>query len=72
MKAAEKNLNALTLRGMKLGRLPTIDNPWELVRSITDLDLSRNNLFNGDEVFEVIWIEGLLLQILMYFCDFRL
>jgi hypothetical protein len=46
-------MDHISLASMKLSKFPNIINLAPEVTCLTDLNISRNNLFNGDEVFEV-------------------
>ena len=53
-KAVEKQSNALSLIAMKMKRLPDISMHIPALQCLTNLNLSRNNLFNGDQLFQVM------------------
>lgn len=52
-KAVEKQSNSLSLVAMKMKRLPDIKVHISELQCLTSLNLSKNNLFNGDELFQV-------------------
>ena len=52
-KCAEKQSDALSLAAMKLNLLPMEFSTNPELQCITDLNLSRNQLFNGEAVFQV-------------------
>ena len=52
-KVIDKQLNTINLTNLKLTSFPTLINISTELDCLTDLNLSKNNLFNGDEVFEV-------------------
>ena len=52
-KAVEKQSNSLSLIAMKMKKLPDISMHAPALQCLTNLNLSKNNLFNGEELFEV-------------------
>ena len=52
-KVADKQSAGLNLTGMKLSYLPDISRIASSLQTLTDLNLSKNNLFDGDQVFQV-------------------
>lgn len=52
-KVLERNLDHISLASMKLSRFPTMSSLQAQAACLTDLNISKNNLFNGDEVFLV-------------------
>jgi Leucine-rich repeat (LRR) protein len=59
-------MDHISLASMKLSRFPNIINLAPEVTCLTDLNISRNNLFNGDEVFEVSKCFDQLYLVLVY------
>jgi len=53
-KAAEKQSHSLSLIAMKMKRLPDISVQASQLLCLTNLNLSKNNLFNGDELFQAL------------------
>lgn len=56
-KVIDKQLDAINLSNLKLTSFPALINISTELDCLTDLNLSKNNLFNGDEVFEVRFAE---------------
>lgn len=54
-KAVEKQSSSLSLVAMKMKRLPDIKIHISALQCLTSLNLSKNSLFNGDELFLVRW-----------------
>ncbi len=52
-KVLERKLDHISLASMKLSKFPVLSNTTIEVACLTDLNISKNNLFNGDEVFLV-------------------
>lgn len=52
-KAIDKGLPEVSLASLKLRRVPNLTNLAHELISLTSLNLSKNNLFDGDEVFAV-------------------
>jgi hypothetical protein len=52
-KAVEKKSDTLVLTAMKMKRLPDISMHTSRLQCLTNLNLSKNSLFNGDELFQV-------------------
>lgn len=52
-KAVDKQSTTLSLVAMKMKRLPDISVHIPALQCLTNLNLSKNNLFNGDELFQV-------------------
>lgn len=61
-KAVDKQSDSLSLIAMKMKRLPDIKVHISQLQCLTNLNLSKNNLFNGDELFMVSFL----------FCSFQL
>lgn len=53
VKASEKQSDTLTLTAMKMKRLPDLSAHISRLQCLTNLNLSKNSLFNGDELFQV-------------------
>jgi hypothetical protein len=53
-KAVEKQSDSLSLIAMKMKRLPDISAQATQLLCLTNLNLSKNNLFNGDELFQAL------------------
>lgn len=52
-KAASKEVDVLNLSAMRLNNIPDISKVLAGLSAITDINLSRNNLFDGDQLFRV-------------------
>ena len=50
-KAVEKKMDALSLVSMKMKQLPDISIHVPFLQCLTHLNLSKNQLFNGDDLF---------------------
>ena len=55
LKAASKHANVLNLAGMRMVKLPELLKLSPELKGLVDLNLSKNNLFNSDQVFEVLY-----------------
>lgn len=53
-KAAEKGSNACNLTAMRLSYVPNITKVSDALASLTDLNLSKNNLFDSEAVFQAV------------------
>jgi hypothetical protein len=53
-KAAEKGTNTCILSAMRLSYVPNITKVAECLANLTDLNLAKNNLFDGDAVFQAV------------------
>ena len=53
-KAAEKQSDSVNLTSMRLSYIPNITRVAASLATLTDLNLSKNNLFDGDAVFQAI------------------
>ena len=52
-KVIDNQSNSINLGGLKLTKFPTLINIGTELDCLIDINLSKNNLFNGDEVLEV-------------------
>ncbi len=52
-KAIDKQLIEASLSSLRLRRLPNLANLAPDLINLTSLNLSKNNMFDGDEVFQV-------------------
>jgi hypothetical protein len=52
-KAVDKQLESLSLNAMKMKQLPNISIYIPQLQCLTNLNLAKNSLFNGDELFQV-------------------
>jgi hypothetical protein len=52
-KVVEKQSDTLALTSMKMKRLPDISAYTAKLQCLTSLNLAKNNLFNGEELFQV-------------------
>lgn len=57
-KAVDKQSDSLSLIAMKMKRLPDIKVHISQLQCLTSLNLSKNSLFNGDELFMVSFCKG--------------
>jgi len=53
-KAVEKKMDALSLVSMKMKQLPDISIHVPFLQCLTHLNLSKNQLFNGDDLFRAL------------------
>ena len=53
-KASSKESDVINLASMRLNCLPDISKVLSGLSAITDINLSKNNLFDGDQLFQVI------------------
>mmetsp|Transcript_10784 Transcript_10784/g.16241 ORF Transcript_10784/g.16241 Transcript_10784/m.16241 type:complete len:316 (+) Transcript_10784:53-1000(+) len=53
-KVIDNQSNSINLGGLKLTKFPTLINVGTELDCLIDINLSKNNLFNGDEVFEAL------------------
>lgn len=63
IKVVEKQMQTLSLTAMKLKRLPDFSNMANEMQCLTSLNLSKNSLFNGDEVFLGLSLLGQLTEL---------
>ena len=54
-KAASKQSNTLSLAGMRMIRLPDLLKLSPNLKGLVELNLSKNNLFNSDQVFDTLY-----------------
>jgi leucine-rich repeat protein SHOC2 len=54
MKCVSKNLDSLSLCGMRLAELPNFFDIGSQLTELLEINLSNNNLFNGRKVFEIL------------------
>ena len=60
-KAALKHVNTLSLAGMRMTKLPDLLHLSPELKSLVELNLSKNHLYNSDQVFESVYhLPGLL------------
>jgi hypothetical protein len=68
LKASTQKSDTINLSSMRINHLPDILAFAPDLRTLLDINLSRNNLFNSDHVFEVIhgFVETRLSSLMMY------
>lgn len=52
-KAIDRTLPEISLSALKLRRIPNLESLSSELTSLTSINLSKNNLFDGDQVFQV-------------------
>lgn len=52
-KAIDKQLQEISLKALRLRRLPNLANLAQDLGALVSINLSKNNLFDGDELFQV-------------------
>lgn len=67
-KSSSKEAEALNLCSMKLNQFPDISRISMGLQSLTDVNLSKNNLFDGDQLFKVSWFGCRSLFLLTFPC----
>ena len=53
LKASVNKSNFMNLAGMRISHLPDLLNFGPNLKTLVDINLAKNNLFNSDKVFEV-------------------
>lgn len=54
IKAIERQLTEVSLNSLRLRRLPNLNNLAPELLNLTSINLSKNNIFDGDEFFQTL------------------
>ena len=69
-KAADKQLDEISLRALKLRKLPNLDRISSELTKLVSINLAKNNLFDGDQVFQVVNHDIILCFTSVHDCSF--